>query len=93
MRITDPNRGKDIGKFFVHTNQLLPKSSCLKLETMKIVPVGSEHESTMAFKVKVSWNCLLYLWSHLNTNFTCYRLARFWSCASPSIGPTSGRVI
>lgn len=76
MRITDPNRGKDVGKFFVHTNQLLPKQSCRKLETMKIVAVGSEQEATLAFKVKVGKNTSIAL--HLLIIFLC-SLARFWS--------------
>jgi len=92
MRITDPNRGKDIGKFFVHTNQLLPKQSCRKLETMKIVAVGSEQESTMAFKVKVGKSNCPSDYTPTNQLMIC-SLVRFWSCALPSIGPTTARVI
>lgn len=54
MRSTDKNRDKDVGKFFVHTVQLLPKSSCRVLETMKILSVNSENETTLAFKCQVS---------------------------------------
>ncbi|KAH8285044.1 hypothetical protein KR054_004277 [Drosophila jambulina] len=77
MRVTDPNRGKDIGKFFVHTNQLLPKQSCLKLETMKIVPVGSEHESTTVFKVKggkILELCIAKYWSNFGQSHLKYSL-------------------
>lgn len=54
MRSTDKNRDKDVGKFFVHTMQLLPKSSCRKLETMKILSVNYESETTLAFNCQVS---------------------------------------
>ncbi|XP_070069765.1 tripeptidyl-peptidase 2 isoform X1 [Drosophila takahashii] len=77
MRITDPNRGKDIGKFFVHTNQLLPKQSCRKLETMKIVAVGSENESTMTFKVKsgkILELCIAKYWSNYGQSHLKYSL-------------------
>ncbi|XP_052840735.1 LOW QUALITY PROTEIN: tripeptidyl-peptidase 2 [Drosophila gunungcola] len=77
MRITDPNRGKDVGKFFVHTNQLLPKQSCRKLETMKIVPVGSEHEATMVFKVKsgkILELCIAKYWSNYGQSHLKYSL-------------------
>ncbi|KAH8402249.1 hypothetical protein KR009_010707 [Drosophila setifemur] len=77
MRITDPNRGKDIGKFFVHTNQLLPKQSCRKLETMKIVAVGSEQESTMVFKVKsgkILELCIAKYWSNYGQSHLKYSL-------------------
>lgn len=61
MRLTDPNRGNDVGKFFLHTNQLLPNQSCRKLETMKIIGVSSESDATATFRVKVSrkWSKLL----------------------------------
>nr|NP_001286377.1 Tripeptidyl-peptidase II, isoform E [Drosophila melanogaster]AHN56175.1 Tripeptidyl-peptidase II, isoform E [Drosophila melanogaster] len=77
MRITDPNRGEDIGKFFVHTNQLLPKQSCRKLETMKIVSVGSENESIMAFKVKsgrILELCIAKYWSNYGQSHLKYSL-------------------
>ncbi|EDX06877.1 GD25789 [Drosophila simulans] len=77
MRVTDPNRGKDIGKFFVHTNQLLPKQSCRKLETMKIVSVGSENESVMAFKVKsgrILELCIAKYWSNYGQSHLKYSL-------------------
>ncbi|KAH8277759.1 hypothetical protein KR018_005557 [Drosophila ironensis] len=77
MRVTDPNRGKDVGKFFVHTNQLLPKQSCRKLETMKIVAVGSEVESTMSFKVKagkILELCIAKYWSNYGQSHLTYSL-------------------
>ncbi|KAH8353988.1 hypothetical protein KR067_007682 [Drosophila pandora] len=77
MRITDPNRGKDVGKFFVHTNQLLPKQSCRKLETMKIVAVGSEQEATLAFKVKsgkILELCIAKYWSNYGQSHLKYSL-------------------
>lgn len=54
MRSTDNNRDKEVGKFFVHTMQVLPKSSCRTLETMKILSVNAENETTLAFKVQVN---------------------------------------
>lgn len=53
VRSTDKARSKDIGKFFIHTMQLLPMSSCRKLETLKIISVKSDNEPTLAFKCEV----------------------------------------
>ncbi|XP_068147134.1 LOW QUALITY PROTEIN: tripeptidyl-peptidase 2 [Drosophila tropicalis] len=77
MRITDPNRGQDIGKFFLHANQLLPKLSCRTLETMKIIGVSSEHECTTPFKVKagkILELCLAKYWSNYGQSHLKYSL-------------------
>lgn len=65
MRSTDKNRDKDVGKFFVHTVQLLPKSSCRVLETMKILSVNSENETTLAFKCQVSATAAVVVASYI----------------------------
>ncbi|XP_030373113.1 tripeptidyl-peptidase 2 [Scaptodrosophila lebanonensis] len=77
MRITDPNHGKDVGKFFLHTNQLLAKQSCRKLETMKIIGVNSEFESTTAFRVKggkILELCIAKYWSSHGQSHLKYSL-------------------
>ncbi|KAH8299436.1 hypothetical protein KR044_001463 [Drosophila immigrans] len=77
MRITDPNRGNDIGKFFLHTNQLLPHKSCRKLETMKIIGVNSEFEATTTFAVKANKIielCIAKYWSNHGQSHLKYSL-------------------
>lgn len=77
MRITDPNRGNDIGKFFLHTNQLLPKQSCRKLETMKIIGVNPEFETTTTFAVqanKILELCIAKYWSNHGQSHLKYSL-------------------
>ncbi|EDW32157.1 GL10584 [Drosophila persimilis] len=77
MRITDPNRGKDTGKFFLHTNQLLPKQSCRKNETMKIISVSSDHETTTTFRVKagkILELCIAKYWSNYGQSHLKYSL-------------------
>lgn len=54
MRSSDKNRENLIGKFFVHTMQILPRMSCRAMETMKILPVNSENETTLHFICQVS---------------------------------------
>ncbi|XP_017836992.1 tripeptidyl-peptidase 2 [Drosophila busckii] len=77
MRLTDPNRGNDIGKFFLHTNQLLPKQSCRKLETMKIIGVNSEFEAITTFRVKANnilELCIAKYWSNHGQSHLQYSL-------------------
>ncbi|KAH8371854.1 hypothetical protein KR093_009109 [Drosophila rubida] len=77
MRITDPNRGNDIGKFFLHTNQLLPHKSCRKLETMKIIGVNSEFETTTTFPVtanKILELCIAKYWCNHGQSHLKYSL-------------------
>lgn len=77
LRITDPNRGNDIGKFFLHTNQLLPHQSCRKLETMKIIGVNSEFEATATFPVKANKIlelCIAKYWSNHGQSHLKYSL-------------------
>ncbi|EDW59973.2 tripeptidyl-peptidase 2 [Drosophila virilis] len=77
LRITDPNRGNDIGKFFLHTNQLLPNQSCRKLETMKIIGVNSEFEATATFRVKANRIlelCIAKYWSNHGQSHLKYSL-------------------
>ncbi|XP_059224472.1 tripeptidyl-peptidase 2 [Stomoxys calcitrans] len=77
MRSTDKNRDKDVGKFFVHTVQLLPKSSCRVLETMKILSVNSENETTLAFKCQennILEVCIAKYWSNFGSSHLKYSL-------------------
>ncbi|KAM8713905.1 hypothetical protein ACLKA7_014119 [Drosophila subpalustris] len=77
LRLTDPNRGNDIGKFFLHTNQLLPHQSCRKLETMKIIGVNSEFEATATFPVKANKIlelCIAKYWSNHGQSHLKYSL-------------------
>ncbi|KAM7345588.1 tripeptidyl-peptidase II [Cochliomyia hominivorax] len=77
MRSTDKNRDKDVGKFFVHTVQLLPKSSCRVLETMKILSVNSENETTLAFKCQennILELCIAKYWSNFGSSHIKYSL-------------------
>ncbi|EDW01702.1 GH21590 [Drosophila grimshawi] len=77
MRNTDSNRGNDIGKFFLHTNQLLPHQSCRKVETMKIVGVNSEFEATTTFRVqanRILELCLAKYWSNHGQTHLKYSL-------------------
>ncbi|EDW08466.2 tripeptidyl-peptidase 2 [Drosophila mojavensis] len=77
MRLTDPNRGNDVGKFFLHTNQLLPNQSCRKLETMKIIGVSSEFDATATFRVKANKIlelCIAKYWSNHGQSHLKYSL-------------------
>ncbi|KAI9577908.1 hypothetical protein GQX74_015182 [Glossina fuscipes] len=77
MRSTDKICGKDVGKFFVHTVQLLPKSSCRVLETMKLLTVNSENETTLAFKCQennVVELCIAKYWSNFGSIHLKYSL-------------------
>uniref|UniRef100_A0A1A9X3J7 Tripeptidyl-peptidase 2 n=1 Tax=Glossina brevipalpis TaxID=37001 RepID=A0A1A9X3J7_9MUSC len=77
MRSTDKICGKDVGKFFVHTVQLLPKSSCRVLETMKLLTVNSENETSLAFKCQennILELCIAKYWSNFGSIHLKYNL-------------------
>ncbi|XP_036331193.1 tripeptidyl-peptidase 2 [Rhagoletis pomonella] len=77
MRSTDKNRENDVGRFFVHTMQILPKSSCRMLETMKILAVNSENETTLHFPVEennILELCIAKYWSNYGTTHIKYSL-------------------
>lgn len=77
MRSSDKNRENLIGKFFVHTMQILPRMSCRAMETMKILPVNSENETTLHFicqEDNILELCIAKYWSNYGTTHIKYSL-------------------
>lgn len=77
MRSTEKDREKDIGKFFVHTMQLRPKTSCRLLENMKILAVNSDSDSTLHFTCEednILELCVAKYWSNYGTTHIKYSL-------------------
>ncbi|CAD7013538.1 unnamed protein product [Ceratitis capitata] len=77
MRSTDKNRENGIGKFFIHTMQLLPKLYCRVMENMKILGVNSENEATLHFLCEgdiILELCIAKYWSNYGTTHIKYSL-------------------
>ncbi|XP_067632305.1 tripeptidyl-peptidase 2 isoform X2 [Eurosta solidaginis] len=77
INATDKNRENDFGKFFVHTMQILPKSSCRLLETMKILAIKPENETTLHFACEgdnILELCIAKYWSNYGSTHIKYSL-------------------
>ncbi|XP_037944687.1 tripeptidyl-peptidase 2 isoform X2 [Teleopsis dalmanni] len=77
MRTVDMKRDDEIGKFFIHTMQLLPRASCRVLETMKFVDVKADNTTTVTFACQennILELCVAKYWSNLGSTHLKYNL-------------------